>query len=286
MFSLVSTTDTLQVVSTTTATTDVLVTYADNSSGTITPGTQASNVTTATTTTVCAAPGASVQRAVTSVSIRNKSASTAQNVTVQVVKGGTTTVEIISAALLVGQSLTYEDGFGWAVSSNSAAAGLEFLGSTVLTGNATTTNTVTIPARDILTIEVRVTGYSAGDIASLRFNGDAGANYWSRYISAVAGGVVLVNNQNVSQALARLFALAVTTQRTGIVNITNLATTSKVGVVNGQTSTGAAATAGTIEFGGFEWVNTANQITSIAMLTAGGATMPAGTGFAVWGKNL
>lgn len=165
--------------------------------------------------------------------------------------------------------------------------GYDFLGSVSLASAAITTGVVAIDARDLLLIQVRVTGYSAGDIASFRFNADTGANYWSRYISAAAGATTTANNQNVSQALARLFALAVTTQRSALVALTNNATTSKVGMVYGQTSTGAAATAGTVEYGGFEWVNTTNQISSIEMRTAGGsATLSTGSGFAVFGRNL
>jgi hypothetical protein len=68
--------------------------------------------------------------------------------------------------------------------------------------------------------------------------------------------------------------------------LTNNSSTSKVGMVYGQTSTGSAATAGAVEYGGFEWVNTTAQITSIQMITAGGATLSAGTGFSVSGRNL
>lgn len=164
--------------------------------------------------------------------------------------------------------------------------GFEFLGSTELGTAAATTSTISIPVRDIILIQVRITGYAGGgDIASLRFNGDTGANYWSRYISCAAGGTTLVNNQNVSQTLARLFALTTTLQRSTEVVITNNATTSKVGAVRAQTSTGAAATAGGVEFGGFEWVNTSAQISSVTMVTAGGANMNAGSGFVVLGAN-
>jgi hypothetical protein len=165
--------------------------------------------------------------------------------------------------------------------------GLEFLGSTKLAAGAATTATVTIPARDVLVVLVRVTGYAGGgDIASLRFNGDTGANYWSRYLSWAAGGTVVANNQNVSQTLARMFALAQTQGRNAIIGINNLTGATKVGNVNGQSGTGAAATAGTLEQGGFEWANTAAQITSIVMLTAGGVNMNTGSGFAVYGRNL
>jgi len=162
----------------------------------------------------------------------------------------------------------------------------DYLGGLRLAGAAVTTGVLSIRPRDELLVIVSVAGYSGGDIASLRFNGDAGANYWSRYISAAAGATTLVNNQNVSQTLARLFALTTTLQRSALVKISNPATRSKTGVVLGQTSTGAAATAGGIEFGGFEWVNTTARINSVELRTAGGSiTLNAGSGFQVYGRD-
>jgi hypothetical protein len=165
--------------------------------------------------------------------------------------------------------------------------GFDFLGSIVLTGAAVTTGALTIAARDELMILVRVTSYSGGgDIASFRFNADSGANYWSRYLSAAAGVATLTNNVNVSAALARIFAVSSTLSRTALVKINNRLGTSKVGAVAGQTGSGAAGTSAGLEFGGFEWVNTAAQITSIEMRTAGGAvTFGIGTGFQVFGRN-
>lgn len=165
--------------------------------------------------------------------------------------------------------------------------GYDFLGSTVFTSSQQASAVVAIPPRDVLQIQVRVTGYSGGDIASLRFNGDTGANYWSRCISWAAAGTTATNAQNASATLARLFAQTTTLQRSATVGITNYATTSKVGNISAQTSSGSAGTIPVIEFGGFEWVNTSAQITSVQLLTAGGSiTMPAGTGFAVFGRNL
>lgn len=165
--------------------------------------------------------------------------------------------------------------------------GYDFLGSTVFTSSRQSSDVVAIPARDILQIQVRVTGYSGGDIASLRFNGDTAANYWSRYISWASGGTTATNAQNASQTLARLFAQTTTMQRSATIGLTNYQSTSKVGNVSAQTSSNSASTIPVTEFGGFEWNNTTAQITSIQLLTAGGSiTMPAGTGFAVFGRNL
>jgi hypothetical protein len=59
--------------------------------------------------------------------------------------------------------------------------------------------------------------------------------------------------------------------------------------VDASTGSAAAATVPTtmMVFGSGEWINTAAQITSVTMLTTGGsATMAAGSGFVVHGRNL
>jgi hypothetical protein len=237
---------------------------------------------------------ASTTTFVKSMAVVNTSAAASQ--TFQLFRGGTAAANAITPSLRIpaGGMAVYEDGFGWQLldasgirqEGNSTTTGLEYLGSTVLSVAAASTSVVTIPARDYLEVYVRVSGYGGSDIASLRFNGDTANNYWSRYLNSAAGGAVLANNQNVSQAMARLFAAGTTLGRAATVGITNRQANSKVGVVNGNTATNAAGTAGSIEFGGFEWVNTAAQITSIQMLTPGGQTMSAGSGFEVYGMNF
>jgi hypothetical protein len=165
--------------------------------------------------------------------------------------------------------------------------GYDFLGSIKLASANVSTGVLTIAARDILLVQSRVTGYSGGDIASLRFNGDSGANYWSRHQSIATAGTTHTDAPQASATLARLHPLTSTLQRSSLHSITNNLSTSKLGTVLAATSTGSAATVGILEFGAFEWVNTSAQITSIEMRTAGGSiTLSAGTGFAVFGLNL
>lgn len=293
MLLLTGTSDLVRVVTDAAVTTDVHASWVDNASGTITPGRTNTLISTATTTTIVASPGASTQRNVQTIIIRNRHASSAVNITV-VHSDGTNIPELFKTNLGAGETMVYLDGVGWNCYTSTGgfkqatanSGNWVDLGGLELSGSAVTTGVLTIPAYDLLRLSVRVTGYSGSDIASLRFNADAGANYWSRYVSAAAGGVTWTNTASVSQALARLFALGTTLQRSAIVLITNNTTTSKVGAVQGQTSSGAAGTTPVIECGGFEWVNTAAQITSIEMRTAGGSiTMPAGTGFSVEGRN-
>lgn len=164
--------------------------------------------------------------------------------------------------------------------------GLDYLGSTTLGGAAATTGAVTIAARDMLLIVVRVTGYGGGDIIGLRFNGDAGANYWDRHMHAAAGGTTWTNTENASTTLIRLAGNNSTQARTIVVTISNRAATSKSCTIQTQTNTTSAATVGRIDIGGGQWFNTASQITSVELRTAGGNTMNAGTSFVVFGKNF
>jgi hypothetical protein len=164
--------------------------------------------------------------------------------------------------------------------------GMEDIGSIRMSASGVSTGVLTIPAREQLMLIVNIAGYSGGDIASLRFNGDSGTTYWDRHISWAAGGTTAANTQTPSTTLIRLAANGVTQGRTVMVGIMNLANVSKPVTIQCCTLTGAAATVGLMDVGIGEWVNTSAQITSIEMRTAGGSiTMPAGTGFTVYGSN-
>lgn len=166
-------------------------------------------------------------------------------------------------------------------------SGLDYLGSTSCAANCQTTATLTFPARDFLIIYIRIASYQGSDIGSLRFNGDSGTNYWDRHITVATGGTTLTDVPTASTTLIRLAGNAVAQGRTVEVHCMNQLAKSKPCQITVQTLTGAAGTVGIMDFGGGEWVNTTAQITSLAMLTAGGSiTMGSGTGFAVFGKNF
>lgn len=170
--------------------------------------------------------------------------------------------------------------------------GYDFLGSTVLAAGAANTATVDFAARDILLIQYRITGYGGGgDIGSFQFGGtagtvDTGNNYWSRHISAAAGGVVWADTPTASTNMIRLGQAATGQQRSGILTINNLTGVSKICNILNQTSTGAAATVGVMVVSGGEWVNTTQQLICARLITAAAANMNTGSGFAVFGKNL
>ena len=117
MLLLAGTSALIQVV--TSAAQEIMVhaSFADNAAGTITPNTQNTNISTATTTTVVSSPGSSVQRNIKQLSLYN-TGSASNTVTVQHTDG-TTLVTLRSVVLPAGYSLTYEEGQGWYVETAS-----------------------------------------------------------------------------------------------------------------------------------------------------------------------
>jgi hypothetical protein len=90
----------------------VQASYVDNNSGTITPGRTNSNITTNTTTTVVASPGAGVQRNVKGLYITNNSPTTSCGVTVQHFDGSLST-DLMGVTLQPGENMIYIDDHGW-----------------------------------------------------------------------------------------------------------------------------------------------------------------------------
>jgi hypothetical protein len=174
--------------------------------------------------------------------------------------------------------------------SFSAGLALPKLASAKLAAAAASIPALSIPSCDILFVLVRITGYAGADIASLRFNGDTGANYRTQFITGTAVATPVFAGTPAgtvaSATLLRLYAATTTLQRVSGTFITNFATTSKVARIDGYTSTGSAATQGVIELGSGEWVNTTAQITSVQLITAGGLNMNVGSGIAVYGDNF
>lgn len=111
MILLTSTSDIIRIVTGSAANVAVHVSWVDNSAGVITPGrTNTAAITTATTTTITAAPAASTQRNVQGVYITNTHASVSTQVTVQHFDG-TTSEDLMGVTLLPGENLVYgEDG--------------------------------------------------------------------------------------------------------------------------------------------------------------------------------
>lgn len=164
----------------------------------------------------------------------------------------------------------------------------EYLGSCTITGSpAASCANLTVAAKDMLMIIVRVTGYGGADIASLRFNADTGNNYNSRYLASGATGVAtLTNNQTLTTNFGRLFAVTQTTGRSAEIICSNNSGTEKLCTVNGISGVGSVGTVLNLSWGGFSWVNTAAQITSVQLITAGAQTLNVGSAVMVYGRNF
>ena len=170
----------------------------------------------------------------------------------------------------------------------------EILGYTQLSVAATTTSIITIPARDVIRITAMVTGYGGNDIASLRFGGTAGAvdsgnNYATAFGEWSSGqnGNQSTLTENNTTSLLRLAASAVTTGRHVVVSLNNRTASRKIALIMQSTEFGAANTTPRREtLGNGIWANTTQQIISVQLLTAGGNTLTAGSGFIVEGANL
>ena len=109
--------DVLRIVTSGTANIDVVAGFADHNSGAVAPGRALTTIASAATTTVVSAPGAGIQRTVRFLSIRNRHATTANTVTLQLFDG-TTAFEIHKITLASGEALIYDEAAGWAYLSS------------------------------------------------------------------------------------------------------------------------------------------------------------------------
>jgi len=108
MLLLTSTSDIIRVVTGSAASVQVHASWVDNASGVITPGrTNTPAITTATTTTIVASPGASTQRNVKMLALSNLS-STPTTISIQHFDG-TTSSELFSCTLLQNENLTMDE---------------------------------------------------------------------------------------------------------------------------------------------------------------------------------
>lgn len=113
MLLLTSTSDIVRVVTGSAADIDVHASWVDNASGTITPGrANTAAITTATTTTIVASPGASTQRNVKGIYITNAHATASTQVTIQHFDG-TTSEDLMSVTLLPGENCIYDETGQW-----------------------------------------------------------------------------------------------------------------------------------------------------------------------------
>jgi hypothetical protein len=110
---LTSTTSKLQLITGSAANIDVHASWADNNAGTVSAGsTNTPPITTATTTDIVGAPGASIQRSVRGLYITNVHASQACQATL-IHTDGTNAKEIMGVTLLPGENLNFDSNGEW-----------------------------------------------------------------------------------------------------------------------------------------------------------------------------
>lgn len=121
MMLLTSTSDLITVITDSVSNIRCRADYVDNNAGTITPGrTNTAAITTATTTTIVAAPGSGVQRNVKNITIHNEHASASCGIVVQHTDG-TTAMDVIMATLLPKETLLYDENGEWHHHDNNGA---------------------------------------------------------------------------------------------------------------------------------------------------------------------
>jgi len=112
MIQLSSTTRKLQLVTGSAGNIGAYAAWIDLSGTTITPGEDFSNISTATSTDIVAAPAASTSRRIKFLNIENASSSVSNVITINIVDGGTT-VPIFSTQLLPGENLVLDGEGSW-----------------------------------------------------------------------------------------------------------------------------------------------------------------------------
>jgi hypothetical protein len=171
---LKATTESLQLTSSSIAGLDYSVSYADITATTFTPSTNEGKISTATTTSILAAPAASTQRQVKLITIANTHATVSNQVYIQKLISATAYMQTPIVTLLAGEALQYMDGSGWTYYSSTGqvknvqtAAGsntqLQYNVSGALTGDAGLTYDAT---NDILGLNTATSSISMGAYAA------------------------------------------------------------------------------------------------------------------------
>jgi hypothetical protein len=119
MLLLTGTNQSLELVTATVQTTDFVVSFMDITTTTLAPGSNDGTIASAATTTIVASPGASTQRQIKHLAVRN-TGTLANTVTVQKDVGGTNRT-IFAVSLAAGEELEYLDGTGFHVFDTAGA---------------------------------------------------------------------------------------------------------------------------------------------------------------------
>lgn len=188
MLLLTSTTDKLQVVTGSAGTIDVHASWMDNVAGAVAPGRTNTNISAGTTTDVVGSPGASTQRNIKTLHVRNRGAASC-DITVQHTDG-TTVSQLHKTAIRPGETLQYIDEIGFFGVVGQSNAGL-----TMNVQTFTASGTYTPSAGTVYAIIECVGGGGGGGGSSytggnLYYNAAGGGSggYSRKFVSVAALG--------------------------------------------------------------------------------------------------
>lgn len=174
MLLLASTSDKLRVTTSAATTVDVHASWVDLvAPSTVTPGRTNTAISTATTTDVVASPASSTYRTCKSLHIRNRHASTSNDITV-IHTDGTTPVELIKVTLAAGDVLAYDEGSGWSVRDNQGNVKYKPTAGTAIGA----INVVILPS-DVT--NNNASANTIADVTALSFAVVAGQTYWFHF---------------------------------------------------------------------------------------------------------
>lgn len=203
MILLTGTSHLFRLVTSSAADIDVHADYVDLSAGVTTPGLANTAITSATTTTVVPSPAASTSRTIKTVTIRNKHATTSNDVTV-LHSNGTTIVEMVKFTLPAGFTAIYDEGSNWSLQDVNGRE----LSNQTQNGNAPTVNSLNTVVLGTDVINNNASANTIADITGLSFSVNAGETYFFRGVidittaATTTGGRISVNGPSSPTRLA------------------------------------------------------------------------------------
>jgi hypothetical protein len=160
---------------------------------------------------------------------------------------------------------------------STPVGGMSLLGRATAAGSTTSVTTSAFTAKKSLLIYAKDTGGTSNDLG-IQFNADSGTNYYwklQRDVAAASNGsnayFPLGNNQN-------------TKNKGYFLSVENISTIEKIINGSGQEYSPNSSVDTIVRMHGF-WQNTNSQITSVTLLSANAANLPAGSEIAVFGSD-
>jgi hypothetical protein len=210
-----STTDKLQLTTTTTANVDVVVSYVDRdqATGDLADGRQLTTISSATNTDICAAPSSGDTRKVKLITVRNRHASNPNVVTIRYDANGSF-FQIHSENLAAGDELTFIEGVGF--STNRATTAVSTPASLLVASVASQVDNATTTLAKITAIDValgtgtyhykyyvrhQAAALTTGIRLSVNYTGSTTSHVWQwGFVDTAATAATAVPDQDVVTA--------------------------------------------------------------------------------------